>query len=304
MAQWTYRQAWRCLIGSTLATAALSTGGYHIWKKWTQHRLMDERNFVAAIVQTGPEREALKTTFLAAILDLSADRPVSLYAIDPAEAEKKLLACPLISDAKVRRVPPGTLYIDYTVRKPIARLADYQNTGLDREGCIFPIAPFHSPKNLPEIYLGLPPFGSPADEQGRSGGEWQKPLQNKHLQLALEILHLLDGAPWKEGMRIGRIDVSNAFAMSAGLKEIVLMTEDELTFREKEGEIVCRFPKILRLPIKDYAQQLGNFLSLRRTMLEDYRRQVVERHYTGSPVQFEPRIIDLRIPKTAYVQNN
>jgi hypothetical protein len=215
-----------------------------------------------------------------------------------------LLACPLISEAKVKRVPPGTLYIDYSIRKPIACLADYQNIGLDRDGYIFPIAPFYSPKNLPEIYLGLPAFGLPADTQGRAGGEWQKPLQNKHLHLALEILHVLDEAPWREGMRLKRIDVSNAFAMSAGLREIVLFTEDELTFRENDREIVCLFPKILRLPLKDYTQQLGNFLVLRRTMLEDYRRQLAQAHYSSSPVQFAPRIIDLRISQIAYVQNN
>ncbi|MBF8263164.1 MAG: Uncharacterized protein HW387_829 [Parachlamydiales bacterium] len=304
MAQWTYRQAWVCLVGSTLATLSLSLSGYLLCSKWKQHRLSDERSRVVAIVQTGPEREALKTAVLASILGLSADCPVSLYAIDETRAEKILLACPLISEAKVKRAPPGTLYIDYTVRKPIAYLADYQNTGLDREGYVFPIAPFYSPKNLPEIYLGLPPFGAPADGQGRSGGEWQKSLQNKHLQLAFEILHVLDDAPWREGMRLKRIDVSNAFASSAGLREIVLFTEDELTFRENDREIVCQFPKILRLPLKEYTQQLGNFLSLRRTMLDDYQRQAMQAHYTSSLVQFAPRIIDLRIPQIAYVQNN
>lgn len=304
MAKWTYRQAWFCLVGSTSLTLAVSLGGYGIWNKWQKSRLSDPHNKIVAIVQTGPEKEALKTAYLAELLNLSADQPISLYALNVHDAEKKLLACPLISKVKIQRVKPGTLYIDYTVRRPIAQLLDYQNTGLDRDGYLFPLSPFYAPKNLPEIYLGLPPFGSPADAQGRSGGAWQTPLKDKYLTLAMDVLHVLSDLPWKEGLRIKRVDVSNAFAMSAGQREIVLMIEDELIVRDKNHETVCIFPKILRLPSKDYPQQLGNFLTLRRTMQEDYRRQVLEAHLTQPTVTFASRIVDLRIPQTAYVQNN
>ena len=304
MAQWTYRQAWACLVGSTLATLLLSLGGYTIWQRWQMHRLSDEKNKVVAIVQTGPEREALQTAFLAQMLHLSADRSTSLFAIDVSMAERALLACPLISQAKIKRVPPGTLFIDYTIRKPVARLADYQNCGLDKEGFLFPLAPFYSPKNLPEIYLGLPPFDVSEPQHGRTGGMWQIQPQDKFLMLALDILRMLRDAPWREGMRLKRIDVSNAFASSAGQREIVLLTEDELVLRENEIETVFLFPRILRLPSKNYAQQLSNFLTLRRSMLDDYRRQIKESEFTVSPVQFAPRIVDLRIPKLAFVQNN
>lgn len=300
--EWSYRQAAFCLIGSTLATFLLSTGAYSLWKKSRRDRLADSRTQIAAIVQTGPEKEALKTNYLAELLDLSKDRPISLYAFDLKAGKRKLEACPMIASAQIRRVDPGTLYIDYTVRKPIARLGDYENTALDRSGYLFPLSPFFSPKKLPEIYLGLPPFSREMDEQGREGGRWQTPLQNKHLELAFEILRALDGAPWKEGMRVKRIDVSNAFASSCGQREIVLITEDEVLARE--GETVCLFPKILRLPSKDYVQQLSNFLSLRRSMLEDYKLQIAKTRFTEPLVEFAPRIVDLRLSKLALVQNN
>ena len=303
MNQWTYRQAWFCLIGSTLATLSISLFGYWIWHQWHVRRLTDERYKIVAIVQTGPEREALKTPYLAELLNLSQDQPVSLYAFDLKLAERALRSCPLICDAHLQRVPPGTIYVDYTIRRPIAFLADYQNTGIDRDGFLFPIVPFYSPKNLPEIYLGLPPFNEPEDVEGRKGGEWQRPLQNRYLPLAMDILHILEGAPWREGMRLKRIDVSSVFAASAGVREIVLDIEDEIQFRKQDQEIVCIFPKILRLPAHDYAQQLANFFSLRRTMLEDYQRQIAEAHYTQPSVRFAPRIIDLRIPQMALVQN-
>jgi len=304
MAQWSYRQAWFCLIGSTLATLSISLGGYWTWHKWRTHRLTDERYKIVAIVQTGPEREALKTAYLAEWLHLSQDEPISLYAFDLKIAERSLRSCPLIREAKIERVPPGTLLVDYTVRQPIAFLADYQNTGIDRDGFLFPIAPFYSPKNLPEIFLGLPPFNEPEDTMGRKGGEWQKPVRNQYMNLAMDIWHILEGAPWKEGMRVKRIDVSNAFAASAGVREIVLLIEDEMPFREKEKEIVCLFPKILRLPANDYAQQLANFFSLRRTMLEDYQRQIAQAHYTEPSIRFAERIIDLRLPQMALIQND
>ena len=304
MAQWTYRQAWACLVGSTLATLLLSLSGYTLWQRWQQHRLLDEQYKIVAIVQTGPEREALQTAFLAELLHLSSDQMTSLYSIDVKLAERALLDCPIISEARIKRVPPGTLFIDYSIRKPIARLGDYQNCALDKEGFFFPLTPFYSPKNLPEIYLGLPSFDVNDPQHRRIGGAWQILPSDKYLLLALDILRMLRDTPWREGMRLKRIDVSNAFAPSAGQREIVLLTEDEMIFRENEVETVYFFPKILRLPSKNYAQQLSNFLTLRQTMLEDYRRQIKNSQFAVSPVQFSPRIVDLRIPRIAFVQNN
>ncbi len=304
MSRWTYSQAWICLVGSTAATLCVSAGGYWLWSRWHQQRLTDARNQIVAIVQTGPEREALATSHLAELLDLSVDRPTSLYAFDVSQAERRLESCPLIASAKIRRIPPGMLYVDYTIRRPLALLADYQNIGIDREGYFFPIAPFYPPKNLPEIYLGLPPFDSLSREWGWPEGSWRIPLEYKYLRVAFEVLQLLCDAPWREGMRLKRIDVSNAFALSPGQREIILFVEEEWTLHEGEKEIVCVFPKIIRLPQRECVQQLSNFLSLRATMMEDYKRQLAQAHYDHSPIWFAARIIDLRVPQVAFVQNN
>ncbi len=300
--QWSYRQAAFCLIGSTLATLFLSTGAYAFWKKGRRARLADSRYLIAAIVQTGPEKEALKTSCLAEILGLSADCPVSLYGFDIKEGKRKLEANPMIASAHLRRVDPGTLYIDYTVRKPVARLGDYENIALDKEGYLFPLSPFFPPKNLPEIYLGLPPFLGDRDQEGREGGRWLEPVKNRHLELALQVLRFLESVPWQEEMRIKRIDVSKAFSPSYGQREIVLMTEDEV-FSE-EGKTVCLFPKFVRLPVKEFSGQLSNFLSLRRSMQEDYKLQIAKTRFAQPTVTFAPRIIDLRISKLAFIENN
>lgn len=301
MKQWTIRQVWICLIGSSCCTLALSVSGYTIWSRSIQKRLIDPENKIVSILQTGSEKEALKTVYLAELLGLSADVYTSLYSLSCREAERRLLSSPLISTARVKRIPPGTLYIDYESRKPIAWLADYQNTGIDKEGYIFPMAPFFSPKELPEIYLGLPSFQAGEDPFGRKGGNWQEPIRTGYFQLALDVLQFLETAPWKEGFRLKKIDVSNAFAPSLGQREIVLFTEEDFRVNSDEREVCCVFPKILRLAPKDYPQQLNHFFILRRNMAEDYKKQLSK---ICESARFQPRIIDLRIPQLAFVENH
>lgn len=297
---WSLRKSLTILIGSVLITSLFGGGFLLLYKNWKSKRLSDDRYKVVSILQTGSEKEALKTVYLAEILQLSTDHPINLFAIDLKQAEMSLLSSPLISCANVKRIPPGTLYIDYEIRRPVAWLADYKNIGIDREGYLFPIAPFFSPKEMPEIYLGLPSFGDIADRYGREGGKWEVPLQNKFLDLAFDILQTFEGMAWKEGLRIKRIDVSNAFAPSLGRREIVLFTDEELVIKKENKELSFIFPKILRFSSKDYTSQLQNFFMLRKTMLDDYRRQLASADQGG---KFLSRVVDLRISQLAFIEN-
>jgi hypothetical protein len=300
-AEWTLRQAMTCLIGSTLCTLLLALIPIHFWKKGRHARLTDPRFQITAIIQTGPEKQALKTTYLAELLGLSSDQPISLYALNCERAKEKLLASPLIASAHVKRLPPSALYIDYEVRKPIARLADYQNVALDREGHLFPLDPFLPPKELPELYLGLPSFGGPTDRFGRKGGLWQTPLEGRHFRLALEILQTLEQSPWQSEFRVKRIDVSNAFAESLGIREIVLSIEEEIILDRSGQPLICTFPKLLRLSPKDYPRQLVHYQALKRGITEQYKRQLATAELAGG--RFSPRIVDLRIPQLAFIEN-
>lgn len=301
MMQWTTRQALYFLAGSVLCTLLVAVGSYFAYHSWKMRRLNSEQYHITAIIQTGPEKEALKTAYLAELLGISSDAPRNLFALDLQSGEKALLSSPLIKSATLKRMPPSTLYIDYEVRRPIAYIADYKNTAIDREGYLFPIAPFLSPKELTEIYLGLPPFSAPEDSYGRKGGLWRTPLQNRYLTLALDLLQTFEGSPWKEGLRIKRIDVSNAYAPTLGRREIVLFTEEEFSIRQQDQERTFVFPKILRLAPRDYATQLAHFFSLRKSMSEDYRRQLA---HLDTSARFTPRIIDLRISHLAFVENH
>ena len=295
-AKWPLKKAMMVLSGSVFATCLLSFGSYSIYSNWKTRRFESDKYKITAIVQTGPEKEALRSVYLAELLGLSFDKPKNLYALDLKKAQAALLSSPLIAKAKVNRMPPNTLYVDYEVRKPVAWLSDYKNIAIDQEGYLFPVAPFLSPKEIPEIYLGLPPFGRAEDGFGSAGGKWREPLQNKHLKLAFDLLETFEGSPWKEGLRIKRIDVSNAYSPTLGRREIVLFTEEEILIKE----LNFVFPKVLRLAPRDYSQQLQNFFALRRSMIEDYRKQL---SLLNQSTRFSPRIIDLRVPQLAFVEN-
>ena len=86
---------------------------------------------------------------------------------------------PLIKKASIKKIPPGTLYIEYQMRVPLAYLGDYTNTALDEEGYLFPFSPFFTPKKLPIIYLGLQ----------QDDAQWGMTLkQDQRLQLAFDLL--------------------------------------------------------------------------------------------------------------------
>jgi hypothetical protein len=268
-----------------------------------RERLTDARYVVRAIVQTGPEREALKTGYLAVLLKLSIDVPTNLFAFDVKRGEERLLSSPLIARAKIDKVPPHTLLIDYEVRKPVAWLKDYQNVAIDKEGYLFPVAPFLSPKRLPELYLGLPPFGAGEDESGRRGGLWKTPLTDRHFYLGLKVLAFLEKGCVGNELFIQRVDLSHAFSPHLGRREIVVEMEEELfvSISSHAVPLRCIFPKIVRLSPKNYEEQLSHFFQLRKNILEEYRRQIIASPCSG---RFAPRIIDLRIPRLAFIENS
>ncbi len=227
-----------------LSTLVISGSAYGLLKTYRsklQKRLQNPDYHLSLIVQTGPEKNALPTHYLAELMDLSCDKPTNLYAFSPKEARKKLLASPLIQYAKVSLIKPSAIYVDYTCRRPILSLAEYPNTGVDKDGHLFPIEPYLSPKNLPELILGTP---------------LDLPLAKNQLSmnLTLNIMSLLD----KED--ITRIDLSHIDAKSAGRRQIVVIVNNHT----------------LRLTPKNYAKELERYFELRpkienRTTTIDFR---------------------------------
>ena len=275
----------RLLIGF-LGAVFLSLTAW-LFYYWHSYLIRGEKYTLKMIVQTG-EKETLKTMYLAELLGLSQDRPISYFDFSERKAASKLLENPLIKRAKIKKIKPSFVYVDYALREPIALLHDYPNIALDKEGYIFPLFPFFSPKNLPEIYLDLPELAEKKDF-------FKDQLNSKHLTLAFDLLKILKSFK----LKVKRIDTAQAFSKSFGKREIVLMIEEEINKTNHNRQVVFVFPRILRLSPNDYAKQLANYFELRKKMEKDYQKQLKVGNQAS--VYFKPKVIDLRISKLAFI---
>lgn len=171
---------------------------------------------ISTIIQTS-RSEAMPSWQLAELLELSHDFRTNLYCFDSKAAIERLQACPVIKKALVRKAKPGIIYIDYETREAKVFVADYDNMVCDREGSIFPLLPFFSPKSLPEVYLGI-----------RFSNEkiaWDTSLKSEKLDLAFSIIDFVE-THFPVGARLLRVDVHKAFAPSAGEREVILLVQE------------------------------------------------------------------------------
>nr|MBJ7449132.1 FtsQ-type POTRA domain-containing protein [Parachlamydiales bacterium] len=287
------RLAWKTIFFSLLAVSIPAWLGFWGWQTWRHNRSQNTQYAIHAIIQTGPQKEALKTVFLEELLNLSCDVPCNLYSFSLEKAQDQLLSCPVIKTASLKKIFPDTLYIDYSVRTPIALVHEYTNTGVDEEGIIFPIAPFFTPKRLPEFHLGLPCYGV--------GEVWGEKLTSAESQIALELLKILNERPYRELMRILRIDVANAFSPSFGQRQIVVILEDEAVLEKSNQLVTYQFPRILRLTPKNFKQELQNYLNLREELIAQELKK--ENSSNTVLVKCPSTIIDMRLDGVAYVRH-
>ncbi len=198
---------------SALFVSGTAWGVFFAYHAFWNFRAENEKYQIVAIVQTGPEREALQTSFLAEILGLSSDRPFNLYRLSLFEAKKRLLSFPLIKEASLKRIPPGTLYIDYAIRKPAAFLGERSNAAIDREGVIIPFSPFFLPKKLPQFYLGIDP------KNDLSYGER---IESEAIDMAWTVA---DYIKERTAFRVKSVDLSRAYKESLGARRIIVLLE-------------------------------------------------------------------------------
>lgn len=267
------------ILVSTLLISGSALMGWLYYLHMRERRLHDDQYRLVAIVQSTPQAEALKTVYLAEILDLSLDRPVNLYQFSAKEAENTLLVHPLIKKATVKKILPGTIYIDYETRFPVAYLGDYLNTAIDEEGYLFPFRPFFTPKRLPVIYLGL-------DQQEMA---WGSCLKEQMLQLTWDVLREFDRLQLPQ-FYLKQVDMTQAYAESYGQRQIVLIVED--INQDWKQAMDANSQVYLRLNTEDYAQNLRNFRTL---YLASFQQPALY-------LEGQPAIIDLRIPHLAFIK--
>lgn len=200
---------------------------------------------ITQLVQTGPVKEAVKSTHLEEMLGLSCDQPVFLYDFNLAHAKEKLLSYGIFKEVSLSLEPPNSLLVDYKMREPVAYLADYDNLVIDDNQVIFPLSPYYTPKILPKIYLGsrLDPLTYGAR------------LEDEKLTVAFEILDFFSKIGAKS-QKIHQVDVSKLRASTLGQQEIVVHLYEMLGKQNYE--------RFLRLSISNYLEELEHYLNLKQ----------------------------------------
>jgi hypothetical protein len=282
------RRAWLTILFSILIVSGTFLSLRSYYSHMRNKQLNDPKFRLVAIAQASGDGELLKTSYLAELFQLSVDRPVSLIRFDSRAATSKLQSNPLMKSAHVSKIKPGTLLVEYQLRAPIAFLGDYSNTALDSEGVLFPFHPFFTPKKLPEILLG--------DLESDPQSLWGQKLKGFRMELAFKIYQHLMQLFNTESVAIRRIDVSKAYSLSYGQRQIVILLEERFT-REHEGRsVLVTAPRTLRLGSVNWIRGLSRYLVLRQFLAKEEAKGPFP---DISLVSKAPLIIDLRVPRQA-----
>ncbi|HRD55177.1 MAG TPA: FtsQ-type POTRA domain-containing protein [Parachlamydiaceae bacterium] len=280
------KKALAIIFGSTILISG-SCALFVAYFKYIHWQLAENPKYeILAIVQETSAKEPLKTVYLAELLKLSLDKRTNIYRFSTHLAKKRLVSSPLIKKAEVKKIYPGTVHVHYTTRVPVAFLTDFENMAIDKEGFLFPFKPFFTPKNLPEIYLGL-------EEDEEKEVAFGNRLENKKAALALQLLETFSEKLLAK-TSIKRIDVKGAFAKSVGQKQIVLILEDKIEKIRNGFPVFSRYLRILRLSSDDYLEGLSSFLVLQKHLQSQENAETFTQDYL--------KIIDLRIPELGFIK--
>lgn len=203
------------ILGSLLLTGAIFFVSYRYYHHLMDLKKSDPKYNIRALIQTGLEKEPLPTTYLVELMDLSLDHPSNLYAIKCQNFENKLLSSPLIKGAAVAKSFPDILTVDYEVRKPIAYLKDYSNTLLSEDGVLLPFKPFFTPKNFPQVFLGV-------EKEAVYGSK----IPDKTRDIILNMLSWSQSFFEKRQGHIRFIDFSRAFVPNKEIREVVILISE------------------------------------------------------------------------------
>lgn len=286
------RKAWLIIALSVLLISGITSASMTYYRYIQNKRLSDPKFRIMAIAQTSSDGEHLKTGYLAELLGLSVDRPVSLLSFPTRKAETVLRLNPLFKDVHVSKIKPGTLLVEYHLRKPIAFLGDYANTALDAEGYLFPFHPFYTPKKLPEILLG--------SLTGEEIGDliWGSRVKGPRSLLALEVYRTALSQFAAEPLSLKRIDVSRAHSLSYGQRQIVMIFEERLIREENGRRSLVLQPHILQLSTSGWRHELERYKILQGYLAAEEKKQP----FPAEDLQEKKAIvIDLRIPYLAII---
>ena len=198
-------------------------------------------------------QDALSMEQIAGLIGLPEEEPVNLYRIDLSEAKRGLESYPAMKSAKVMRLRPNGLFVEYELRVPYFILLDFENMAVDKEGYPFYLFPIYTPKKIPELYVGLQTIA------------WNLPIESKEYRCAVDIVTYVEKT-YPKDMRLVRIDTHTMHAPSRGAQEIIVVFE-------KSNR---RY--FVRLDVREYKTGLKRFLPLAQGTSGE---RVVDLRYKG-----------------------
>ncbi|NGX56316.1 MAG: hypothetical protein K1060chlam5_00554 [Candidatus Anoxychlamydiales bacterium] len=279
------------IILSTIIFSSINIYFYINYRKFQKKRLFDPKYDIMSILHSTKDDLRLDTPYLAEVLTLSSNNPKNLFLYPVEVAQNLLNEEPIIKNAKIKKIKNNTLKIDYEIKNPIAFLYDFENIAFDEDYNIFFVSPYIEANNLIDVYINIE----------NSELDLKKPLIDKRLKLANSFITEIKKSGFLDLVKINLIDVSRSYHESYGKREIVLTILEEMQIEINSKNVKLIFPRYLRLPIKNYLQQLSNYLSLRKKMQIDYLHQLKDIEDIKNEIIFKPKTIDLRIQKLAFI---
>jgi len=269
------------ILVSTLFFSGSAFMGWLYYLHIKGRKYHDDQYRIVALVQSTPQAGSLKTVYLAEVLGLSVDHPENLYQFDAHAATGAMLANPLIKDAVIRKILPGTLYVHYCLRVPCAVAADFTNTVIDDEGYLFPYKPFFTPKRLPSIALGIK----------ESECKWGACVKDRlPVQLAFELISEFEKLE-QDQFSLKHVDAVNANGGSYGRREIVLILEEKHPSTQSQSP-GSNSEVYLRLGADHWARDLANFSVLQSALLKGMKAEE----------KSSSMVIDFRVPHLAFLR--
>ena len=235
-----------------------------------------QQSVIRTIVQSCAEKNNLQTDFFAEILSLSQDSSLVSKKFDVEKATHILETFPIIKECNLY-VDRDTLYINYELRQPVAYLGNFYNVGIDREGVLFPIAPFASLKRLPLIYI---------HEKELPNHLWGNQITSESMKLALEIIAHTSKMGFQEKFLVRQIDMSLLPLDAYAKREIILIIE---LMESHTSKYLPAYSHILRLNPKKPLRGINQYLILKKELV---------------PTSLiSKKIFDLRLPDLAFIRS-
>jgi hypothetical protein len=186
------------------------------WHYHQQEARKGDSLFLVKRVAARPTtQDRLPVGVLSEILNLTCNSSVSLFTLEPSEAQKQLLRCPAFAKAKVWRLLPGTLGVEYALRTPVATLGGLKNVGIDGTATVFFLFPYYAPKRLPVIVLPIDDLKTLREVQRRV-------RRIKETGIALKLLEKITPMAASHHLTVDRVDLTPFHQQNIFRREVVL----------------------------------------------------------------------------------